>query len=115
MIRQPEMGRRAWTGGPRHYMRHIVVSLSIGILCLLGQACGPHYVAVRPTYQEPVRPLRPSINHQWRDGNWAWNRQTRSYRINHGNWALPYRNRQYAPGQWKTNSRGHYWVTGRWR
>jgi hypothetical protein len=42
-------------------------------------ACGPAYVSIEPAYVEYERPMRPTINHIWIEGDWLWSNQTRTY------------------------------------
>jgi hypothetical protein len=59
-------------------------------VALLSNACSPAYVSTQPTYEEGFRPPRPSNNHVWVDGNWNYNRQSRSYKRSDGFWSMPY-------------------------
>jgi len=77
--------------------------------------CSPNYVRTQPTYQEGFRPTQPSNNHVWVDGNWNYNRQSRSYNRSSGFWSMPNRGRRYQAGHWGNNNRGYYWNRGRWR
>lgn len=94
-------------------MKKVIFAL-IG-LTLLCNACSPAYVSTQPTYQDGFRPPQPSNNHVWVDGNWIYNRPTRTYNRVDGYWAVPNRGRKYKAGQWKNNNRGYYWTPGRWR
>jgi hypothetical protein len=64
-------------------------------------SCGPAYVSIEPAYVEYERPMRPSINHIWIEGNWIWSNQTRN-------------GRTYQQGHWKQGPRGKTWQKGRW-
>lgn len=94
-------------------MKKLFVAL-IG-LTLISNSCSPSYVSTQPTYQEGFRPQQPSNNHVWVDGNWIYNRPTRSYNHSNGYWSVPNRGRKFQSGQWRNNRRGYYWSPGRWR
>jgi hypothetical protein len=85
------------------------------LMGLLFNACSPAYVTVRPTHLNIERPMRPSANHVWVDGNWIYSRQTRTYSKNSGYWVQPNRGKKYTQGQWKSNRKGSRWVQGRWK
>lgn len=85
------------------------------VLGLIFSACRPAYVSQRPTHIEVERPMSPSVNHVWIDGNWVYSRRTHAYSRNNGYWAKPNRGRKYTQGQWKSTRRGEHWVQGRWR
>lgn len=87
----------------------------IFVLGLIFNACRPAYVSQRPTYTQNERPMRPSVNHIWIDGNWVYSRRTHAYSRFNGHWAKPNRGRKYTQGQWKSTSKGEHWVHGRWK
>lgn len=91
-----------------------LVSYFVGLLLLLN-ACSPAYVSSPPRYQQEMRPAQPSLNHVWIDGNWKYNRPTKTYNQGNGRWALPSRGRQYQSGEWKNNNKGYYWAPGKWK
>ena len=84
-------------------------------MALIANSCSPAYVSTQPSYQEGFRPAQPSNNYVWVDGNWIYNRPTRTYNHSQGYWSLPYRGQRYQSGQWRNNRRGFYWTPGRWR
>jgi hypothetical protein len=85
------------------------------LVILFFSACKPAVIASKPVYVEVARPLSPSSNHIWVDGDWIWNRRTRSYTYKNGYWMMPNNGNTHIAGYWKTTRRGHYWVPGRWR
>lgn len=94
-----------------------IKSLFLSILAvssILYTSCSKGYVATQPTQIEVVRPVRPSTNHIWINGNWMWMRRSHNYQWRNGYWAAPYRNKGYNQGYWKSGPRGHHWVKGRW-
>lgn len=87
----------------------------IFVLGLIFNACRPAYVSVRPTHTNIERPMSPSINHVWVDGNWVYNRRTHTYSKDNGYWAKSNRGKKYTQGRWKSTQKGDYWVPGRWK
>ena len=88
------------------------------LIVLLGfffNACSREYVNVRPTHTNIKRPMSPSLNHVWLDGNWIYSHRTKTYSRNNGYWAKPNWVRKYKQGQWKATRRGEHWVQGSWR
>jgi hypothetical protein len=94
--------------------KYLFFIAGLSTLCLF-TACSPGYVSQEPTYVEVQRPLRPGVTHVWRDGDWVYSRRNRTYVRQNGFWVTPTRGRTYEPGHWHVNSRGHRWVSGRWR
>lgn len=92
----------------KSYFLFIIFGLSFN-------ACRPAYVTVKPTHAKIERPISPSINHVWIDGDWVYNRRSRAYIRNDGYWAKPNRGRTYTQGKWKSSRKGDYWVRGRWK
>lgn len=87
----------------------------IFVLGLIFNACRPAYVSIRPTHTNIERPMSPSINHVWVDGNWVYNRRTHTYSKDNGYWAKSNRGKEYTQGRWKSTQKGDYWVPGRWK
>lgn len=85
------------------------------VLGLIFSACRPAYVSVRPTNSVVERPIRPSVNHVWVDGDWVYNRRSHVYSRNESYWVKPNRGKKYTQGKWKSTQKGDYWVRGRWR
>lgn len=81
---------------------------------LLFNGCFPGYVTSEPTYIETSRPSSPSNVHVWVDGNWTWNRQSRTYVQHDGYWDRPHHNRKFVAGHWTTTPKGHKWSKGHW-
>ncbi|HQR94109.1 MAG: hypothetical protein B7Y15_11450 [Bacteroidetes bacterium 24-39-8] len=77
-------------------------------------ACGPAYVSIEPAYVEYERPMRPSVNHIWIEGDWLWSYQTRTYKQGRGRWEQSRNGRTYQQGHWKQGPRGKVWQKGRW-
>ena len=96
-------------------MKKNILLVSLLLFALFFGACKPTYVTVRPTQTELARPMSPSNNHIWIDGNWVYNRRMQSYTRTNGYWSMPNRGRTYMQGQWKTSQKGYYWVPGRWK
>jgi hypothetical protein len=84
-------------------------------LGLLFNGCRVGYIANEPTYVEYTRPASPGNDRIWRDGDWAWNRQTHVYVQRAGFWEKPNQRRSYTAGHWQSNPRGQYWVRGSWQ
>ena len=78
-------------------------------------SCESSYVATRPTYTEYARPQQPSPSHFWIEGDWNWNRGSRSYERANGHWEQQRPGRNYQQGSWQTNTHGNYWRKGGWR
>lgn len=76
---------------------------------------GVRYVSSEPRHIEIIRPRQPSSSYIWIDGDWIWQKDTRSYKHNNGRWVMPHRNRNYSPGYWEKRKNGKRWVTGKWR
>jgi hypothetical protein len=97
--------------------KHLKKYLYIGGLAgigLLFNGCFPGYISSEPTYVETSRPSSPSNVHVWVDGNWNWNRHTRTYEHRDGYWSKPHQNRRFVAGHWNSTPRGHVWVNGHW-
>ena len=61
-----------------------------------------------------VRPVRPSANHVWIEGEWV--PQGRTYVERPGYWATAPRPRAvWIPGHWDRRPRGYVWIPGYWR
>ena len=84
-------------------------------LAFLIYSCSPAYVATQPLDNDEVRPHSPSNSHVWIGGNWKYNRRLKQYNQGFGRWVIPQRGKTYYQGQWNSNSRGYYWVPGRWQ
>ena len=93
-------------------MKNYILYMALGVFFC---ACSPAYVSVRPTHTNIERPMSPSINHVWIDGNWVYSRRMHTYSRNKGYWAQPNQGRKYTQGQWKSTKRGEHWVQGRWK
>lgn len=93
-------------------MKYYILILVLGINFT---ACRPAYVSVRPDNFIVERPIRPSVDHIWVDGNWVYDRRSHAYSKNDGYWEKPNRSKKYTQGQWKSTKKGEYWVQGRWR
>ncbi len=96
-------------------MKKLIFLSSLSVMALFSEGCMPAYISIVPEYSEPVRPLRPSDDHIWIDGDWVWSRQTRSYTRRTGSWEVPHHGRTYTKGSWEKTPRGSHWVQGRWR
>lgn len=95
--------------------KRILSAFLVAIITMLN-ACTPAYVHTVPSrYQGNIRPPSPSNTHIWIDGNWIYNRQTKSYQERNGYWSKPSRRRSYQTGYWKKSQRGNQWVRGQWR
>lgn len=81
---------------------------------LFFDACSPAYVASQPLDNDEVRPHSPSNAHVWIGGNWKYNHASRLYNKGNGHWVMPRRGRTYFQGQWNSDSKGYYWIPGRW-
>ena len=96
-------------------MKKLVFLIAFIGFALFFNACAPGYVATQPTEREMTRPARPNGNYVWINGEWVWQRQTRTYIQRNGVWAAPNRGRSYTPGHWNSTPRGHQWRKGYWR
>ncbi len=94
-------------------MKKSIFILAIFTTLSLFTACSAGYVSTEPTYQETQTP-RPTVRHIWVEGNWVWNRQSRSYQHAAGLWVIPHQNRIYQRGHWVRTNRGSRWQKGRW-
>ncbi len=98
----------------RNMKRFIYVSgFALMGICFTGCIAG--YVDTEPVYVEGVRPMRPSETHIWIDGDWVYNRQSRSYARHEGHWDRPVQGKVYISGSWQTTPRGRHWNPGRWQ
>ena len=95
-------------------MKKLVFLIVLAAFVSFVDACAPAYVRDQPSSRNFDRPQRPSDAHVWRDGDWVWNRQSRTYHQRNGSWAKPRNGRSYRQGHWNTNRRGQYWVRGQW-
>lgn len=86
-----------------------LITLFLFISCSSGR-----YVSSEPRRVEMIRPRQPSSLHVWIDGDWIWQKDTRTYRNSYGRWELPNRNRNYIPGYWENRKKGKRWMPGRW-
>jgi len=98
-------------------MKNAIVK-SVGILGLVVAlaSCGAPratYVQVRPNAPVYARPMAPSRNHVWIDGNWVW--RNGGYVYQQGYWVVPRRGQTYVAGRWQNNRGGWQWVPGRWQ
>lgn len=82
---------------------------------LLLSSCLPAYVVTQPSHQEGFRPPQPSPFHVWVDGNWFYQRRSKTYMRTNGYWSRPSRGRTYHAGHWQSNKRGYRWSQGRWK
>jgi hypothetical protein len=96
-------------------MKNFVLVAALIVVASFFNACAPGYVNDEPARGVIIRPNAPNNTHVWRDGDWVWNRRTKSYTWNDGNWVAPRRGRAYREGHWESNRRGYHWVAGRWR
>ena len=81
---------------------------------LLMSCSGIGIVRTEPMYVEIERPRQPSSAHIWIEGDWIWQKDSRTYSNNHGRWELPQRSKKFTPGHWETRRKGKYWIHGRW-
>jgi hypothetical protein len=96
-------------------MKRIINSLFFAAFLIFFAACSPAYVPTQLSYTEAAIPPSPGLSYVWVEGNWNWNRNTRTYTRSNGSWQLPVNGRSYKPGRWRANLHGVYWVRGRWR
>lgn len=97
----------------KKYISKIVMMTALA-LSLSAVADAQLRVKIRPSVTVDVRPQRPSPRHIWVEGEWNPNGDRYDYR--NGYWSEPQSHRhRYSKGHWRHNSRGYYWVPGRWR
>jgi len=75
---------------------------------------GVGYVRSEPMYVEIEKPRQPSSAYIWIEGDWLWQKNTRTYKNSNGRWEIPQHNKQYRPGHWENRRKGNRWVPGRW-
>lgn len=96
-------------------MKQIIFIGSMAGMGLFLNSCAAGYVATEPTYAEYSRPQRPSDLYVWVDGNWVYNRSSRGYVQERGNWQKPQPNRVYQKGYWQSGPKGKSWKKGYWQ
>jgi len=98
----------------RHLKKFIYLA-SLAVIGIFLNGCMAGYVATEPVYVEYARPAQPSNLHVWINGDYAYNRQSRTYVQSNGYWEKPNQGRTYVSGHWQTTPRGNYWAKGRWQ
>jgi hypothetical protein len=98
----------------KKYLRLFLYLLIFAIVGMSFTSCVGGYVATEPVYSGYDRPASPGVGYIWIDGDWNWNRQSRSYEHEHGYWTKSKEGRAYQSGHWESGPRGKSWVRGRW-
>lgn len=96
-------------------MKKIIFSPLILAVVIFLSSCGAGFVSIEPGYAEYNRPMRPSLNHIWIEGDWIWSGQSRQYQHRQGRWEQQRPGRSFEQGHWRRSGRGSSWIRGRWR
>jgi len=96
-------------------MKNLTKSILFLLASFLFMSCsGIGIVRSEPMYVEIERPRQPNSSYIWIEGDWLWQKNTRTYKNSNGRWEMPKHNKQYAQGHWENRKKGKYWVPGRW-
>lgn len=100
----------------RHQYRRQANYYFFPFVTIYGQRDYHHYGEVYsapPRRKIERRPPRPSDEHVWVEGNWAYDRR---WVWVPGEWIYPPREgMHWEPGYWKKTNRGWVYIQGRWR
>jgi hypothetical protein len=96
-------------------MKKIIYIASLAGMGLFLNSCMVGYVADEPGYVEYARPMRPSEQHIWIDGDWGWNNQTHVYVQKAGYWDKPRQGQSFVSGHWQQSPKGKSWAKGHWQ
>lgn len=94
-------------------MKKVIVLIIGCAFSLIISSCSSGHVANEPTYVEVARPIRPSPNHVWINGDWHYRKNT--YIHDNGYWEKPRKGKTYQQGYWKKGKKGNHWTNGRWK
>jgi hypothetical protein len=73
--------------------------------CLFMSCSGIGIVRSEPMYVEIERPRQPNSSYIWIEGDWLWQKDTRTYKNSNGRWEMPKHNRQYVQGHWENRKK----------
>ena len=71
------------------------------------------FVKVQPVAPVVERPVQPSPQHVWIEGEWVW--RTDNYIWQPGYWMIPRPHEVWITGHWRRAYGGWNWVPGHWR
>lgn len=96
-------------------LKRVIYLASLVGLGLFLNSCSTGYVSTTPTYVQGIRPANPGNGYIWVNDDWAYNRQSKVYVQNNGNWQKQRPRKTFVPGHWEATPRGNYWVASRWQ
>jgi hypothetical protein len=96
-------------------LKKVIYITSLAGMGLILNSCVAGYVAEEPGYVEYARPMRPSEQHIWIDGDWGWNNQTHVYVQRAGYWDKPRQGKSFVAGHWQSTPKGKSWSKGHWQ
>jgi hypothetical protein len=96
-------------------LRRFIYLTCFAGLGLFFSGCSTGYVATRPVYVEAARPATPGNGYVWVNNDWAYNRQSKVYIQNNGNWQKQRPHKKFVGGHWEASPRGNYWVSSHWQ
>ena len=96
-------------------MKKVIYFICLAGMGLFLNSCIAGYIATEPGYVEYARPMRPSEQHIWIDGDWGWNNQTHVYVQRAGYWDRPRQGQSFVSGHWQSTPKGKSWSKGHWQ
>jgi len=95
-------------------MKNGTLVLAFFAVLFLASCADAGYVNTAPFYTEMQRPRQPSPLHIWIEGDWIWQKHSKSYQRREGHWDMPKAGRSYSQGYWESKAKGKHWIAGKW-